>query len=156
MEPSIAIIGGGLTGLSAGCYGRMNGYRTTIFEMHDIAGGVCTGWKRKGYTIDGAVNWVMGTKPDGMFHRFWEELGVAPNWETYQHDRFMMVENGHGDSLTISCDANRLEEHLLEIAPEDASVISELSGAIRKASTFTMPAVMVVMMLGLQHAQLAG
>ena len=31
MERSITIIGGGLTGLSAGCYGRMNGYKTTIF-----------------------------------------------------------------------------------------------------------------------------
>jgi glycerol-3-phosphate dehydrogenase len=35
-EKSIIIIGGGLTGLSAGCYGRMNGYRTSIFEMHSI------------------------------------------------------------------------------------------------------------------------
>lgn len=139
MERSIAIIGGGLTGLSAGCYARMNGYHTTIFEMHDIAGGVCTGWRRKGYTIDGAVNWVMGTRPDGMFHRFWEELGVASDWEIHDHDRFMMVENGRGASLTLYCDANRLEEHLLEIAPEDASVIGEFTGAIRKASTFTMP-----------------
>jgi phytoene dehydrogenase-like protein len=38
-EKSIIIIGGGLTGLSAGCYGRMNGYRTSIYEMHSIAGG---------------------------------------------------------------------------------------------------------------------
>jgi phytoene dehydrogenase-like protein len=44
MEKSIIIIGGGLTGLALGCYGRMNGYKTTIFEMHKIAGGVCTGW----------------------------------------------------------------------------------------------------------------
>jgi phytoene dehydrogenase-like protein len=42
MEKSIIIIGGGLTGLSSGCYGRMNGYKTSIFEMHDMAGGVCT------------------------------------------------------------------------------------------------------------------
>ena len=27
MDKSIIIIGGGLTGLAAGCYGRMNGYR---------------------------------------------------------------------------------------------------------------------------------
>jgi thioredoxin reductase len=31
-EKSIIIIGGGLTGLSAGCYGRMNGYRTSILR----------------------------------------------------------------------------------------------------------------------------
>lgn len=139
MEPSIAIIGGGLAGLSAGCYGRMNGYRTTIFEMHDLPGGVCTGWKRKGYTIDGAVNWVMGTKRGTMFHRFWQELGVAREWEIYNHDRFMTVENGEGDSLTLYSDAERLEEQLLEIAPEDREVIRQFTGAIRQAARLSMP-----------------
>jgi len=45
----------------------MNGYKTTIFEMHDKAGGVCTAWKRKGYTIDGAMNWLVGTNPSLLF-----------------------------------------------------------------------------------------
>jgi thioredoxin reductase len=44
MEKSIIIIGGGLAGLSAGCYSRMNGYRTSIFEMH----GKNLGWHRSG------------------------------------------------------------------------------------------------------------
>ncbi len=48
MARKIAIIGGGIAGLSAGCYGRMNGYETEIFEMHNVPGGVCTGWTRKG------------------------------------------------------------------------------------------------------------
>ncbi len=137
---SIIIIGAGLTGLSAGCYGRMNGYRTNIFEMHSIPGGVCTAWKRKGYTIDGAVNWVIGTKPDGMYHRFWEELGVAQNWEVYNHDLTLVVENREGKVFNMYCDADRLERHMLEIAPEDADVIRELTGAIRRASGFTFPA----------------
>jgi phytoene dehydrogenase-like protein len=47
-EKPIIIIGAGLAGLSAGCYGRMNGYRTLIFEMHDKAGGVCTGLATQG------------------------------------------------------------------------------------------------------------
>ena len=45
---SIIIIGAGIAGLSAGCYGRMNGYRTQIFELHDKPGGLCTSWKRSG------------------------------------------------------------------------------------------------------------
>ena len=55
MAKSLIIIGGGLTGLAAGCYGMMNGYRTSIFEMHDKAGGLCTGWKRRSYTIESAL-----------------------------------------------------------------------------------------------------
>ena len=48
MEKSIIITGAGIAGLSAGCYGQMNGYRTQIFEMDTKPGGLCTSWKRKG------------------------------------------------------------------------------------------------------------
>jgi phytoene dehydrogenase-like protein len=44
----VIIIGAGIAGLSAGCYLQMNGYDTEIFELHNIPGGLCTGWKRKG------------------------------------------------------------------------------------------------------------
>jgi NADPH-dependent 2,4-dienoyl-CoA reductase/sulfur reductase-like enzyme len=47
-ERSVLIIGAGIGGLSTGCYARMNGYRATILEMHDVPGGVCTSWKRHG------------------------------------------------------------------------------------------------------------
>ena len=105
MEKSIIIIGGGLTGLSAGCYGQMNGYKTTIFEMHDITGGVCTSWKRKGYTIDGAMNWLVGTKPGSQFHNFWEELGAAQKWKIHNHDYYMINEGQDGKAFKIYCDA---------------------------------------------------
>jgi phytoene dehydrogenase-like protein len=138
-EKSIIIIGGGLTGLSAGCYGRMNGYRTSIFEMHSIAGGVCTAWKRKDYIIDGAVNWVIGTRPGIEFYRFWEELGAAPNWKIHNHDLYMVNESPDGEAFYVYCDADRFEKYLLEIAAEDETLIKELTGAIRKASQMSMP-----------------
>jgi phytoene dehydrogenase-like protein len=139
MEKSIIIIGGGLTGLSAGCYGRMNGYKTTIFEMHKIAGGVCTAWKRKGYTIDGAMNWLVGTRPGSQFYKFWEELGATGNWKIYNHDRYMINEDKDGKAFTIFCDADRFEKYLLEIAPEDREPIKEFTQAIRIYSNFNTP-----------------
>ena len=63
MEKSIIIIGAGIAGLSAGCYGQMNGYRTRIFEMHTTPGGLCTTWKRTGYKIDGCIHWLVGSWP---------------------------------------------------------------------------------------------
>jgi phytoene dehydrogenase-like protein len=131
MEKSIIIIGGGLSGLAAGCYGRMNGYKTTIFEMHDKAGGVCTGWKRKGYIIDGAMNWLMGTKPGSGYHKFWEELGAAQDWKVYNHERFSITEDRDGKAFTVYCDAGRFEQYLLELAPEDEKVIKEFTKLLR-------------------------
>jgi phytoene dehydrogenase-like protein len=139
MGKSIIIIGGGLTGLSAGCYGQMNGYKTTIFEMHDKAGGVCTAWKRKGYTIDGAMNWLVGTNTGSSSYRFWEELGAAQVWKIHNHDRYSVSEDIAGRTFTLFCDADRFEKYLLEIAPEDSESIKELTEAIRTVSKSDMP-----------------
>jgi len=45
---SIIIIGAGAAGLSAGCYAQMNGFRSTIYELHTLPGGLCTSGDRKG------------------------------------------------------------------------------------------------------------
>ena len=42
MAEKIAIIGAGISGLSAGCYARMNGYDAEIYEMDSKPGGLCT------------------------------------------------------------------------------------------------------------------
>jgi len=139
MEKSIIIIGGGLSGLSTGCYGQMNGYKTHIFEMHKIPGGVCTGWKRKGYTIDGAMNWLVGTNPENLFYKYWEELGAAQKWKVHNHERYSSIEDRSGKVLTIYCDIDRFERHMLELAPEDKDVIREFARGVRSASRLYMP-----------------
>jgi phytoene dehydrogenase-like protein len=139
VEKSIIIIGAGITGLSAGCYGQMNGYRTSIFEMHDKSGGVCTGWKRKGYTIDGCLHWLVGTSPANSFYRIWEELGVAPRWNIVDHDQYMLVEGEGGKVFTVYADIDRLEQHMKELAPEDKDVIEELTRGVRDCTHVDMP-----------------
>ena len=74
---SVIIIGGGIAGLSAGCYARMNGYDTTIFEMHNLPGGLCTAWERRGYTIDGCIHWLVGSAPGTPMNTIWQELGAV-------------------------------------------------------------------------------
>ncbi|MCX7699060.1 MAG: NAD(P)/FAD-dependent oxidoreductase, partial [Candidatus Goldbacteria bacterium] len=74
MEKSIIIIGAGVAGLSAGCYARMNGFKTTIFEMNDRAGGQCVSWKRKDFIFDPCIHWLLGTSPESYFYRIWDCL----------------------------------------------------------------------------------
>jgi phytoene dehydrogenase-like protein len=69
MHKSMIIIGTGIGGLSTGCYAQMSGYSTRIFEMHDKPGGVCTAWHRNGYTIDGCIHNLVGTRPGSKVHR---------------------------------------------------------------------------------------
>jgi phytoene dehydrogenase-like protein len=126
-EKSIAIIGGGIAGLSAGCYARMNGYETKIFEMHNIPGGVCTAWKRNGYTIDACIHWLVGSAPGVGYHQLWKEVGAVQGLEMLDLDEYLRVEGPDGKALILYGDVDRLEKHLLELAPEDARTIRSLT-----------------------------
>jgi phytoene dehydrogenase-like protein len=139
MDNSIIIIGAGVAGLSAGCYGQMNGYRTQIFEMHTKAGGCCTSWKRKGYTIDGCMHWLTGSGPGNNFYRLWEEVGAIQGRTIVDHEEYARIEGEEGKVFIVYTDINRLERHMKELAPEDKDVIEEFIKGIRTMAHFPMP-----------------
>jgi len=139
MDKKVIIIGGGITGLSAGCYLRMNGYVTSVFEMHDKVGGVCTAWERRGYTVDGAMHWLVGTRPGKSFYNIWEELGALKGKTIVNHDQFVRVEGVGGKTLVIYCDPDLLEQHMKELAPEDEKTIQEFTNAVRGFGKLDIP-----------------
>ena len=104
MDKSIIIIGAGIAGLSAGCYGQMNGYRTQIFEMHNIPGGLCTTWKRKGYKIDGCFEWWYRSNPGTGFYQMWEELGAVQGQSLVHLEESARVEGKGGKTLILYTD----------------------------------------------------
>lgn len=123
MKKDILIVGSGIAGLSAGCYAQMNGYRTAIFEMHDIPGGLCTAWERKGYRFDISMHMLTGSV-SGPFHRMWEELGIIRNFKFHFHDHVSLVE-GMGKKLDFYTDRERLEQEMLAISPDDRDLIRQ-------------------------------
>ena len=139
MDKSIIIVGAGIAGLAAGCYGQMNSYRTRIFEMHTTPGGLCTAWKRNGYTIDGCIHWLVGSSPKNDFYRFWEELGAVQGRRIIDHDEYMRIEGEDGKVFIVYTDSNRLEQHMKQLAPEDNDVIEEFVEGIRRFTCFDMP-----------------
>ncbi|MCJ7449364.1 MAG: NAD(P)/FAD-dependent oxidoreductase [Bacteroidales bacterium] len=138
-EKSIIIIGAGIAGLSTGCYGQMNGYHTQIFEMRDLPGGLCTSWKRKGYTIDGCIGWLMGSGPGYNYYQLWQELGALHGKRIINHEEFLRIVDNEGKALIIYSDLDKLEGHLKELAPEDADEISKLIQLAKTCSTFNPP-----------------
>ena len=76
MKKSMIVIGGGLAGLSTGCYARMNGYHTTILEQHSSPGGLCTSWRRGEYIFDGCIHWLAGSSGEGLLGQWWNEVGA--------------------------------------------------------------------------------
>ncbi len=136
---SIIIIGAGISGLAAGCYGRMNGYQTDLFEMHSLPGGVCTSWKRKGYTFDGGIHWVGGTEPRSAFYKIWSELGAVQNRRIIYYEDLGSYEIGNGKKFVLYTDTAKLESHMKEIAPEDKELIEDFIQGINEVSLFEIP-----------------
>ena len=136
---SLIIIGAGVAGLTAGCYGQMNGYATQIFEMDSKPGGLCTAWERKGYTIDGCLEWLVGTSPNSTFHRFWEELGVLQGKEILNLEQFCRVEGENGEAFTLFTNVDFLEQHMKDLAPKDTAFIEEFAKAVRHFASFELP-----------------
>jgi phytoene dehydrogenase-like protein len=139
VKKSVIIIGAGIAGLSAGCYAGMNGYRSKIFEMHTLPGGLCTAWRKGGYTVDGCIHWLVGSKPGSPMHRVWEELGAMQGRRFVYADQYLRYESCDGRVFTLHTDVNKLEQHMLEIAPEDAEATRRFCDAVRQFLNVGIP-----------------
>lgn len=135
----VVIIGGGISGLTAGIYLQKAGFKTEIYEKHTIAGGQCTGWKREGFFIDNCVHWLTGTKEGSGLNRLWKEVGVlGEDVLLYNKEKFYSAEL-NGDRLTFWRDKERTRKELLALSPEDAGEINQLMDAVKMAECMTVP-----------------
>jgi phytoene dehydrogenase-like protein len=136
MRKSISIVGAGISGLAAGCYAGMNGYQATLFESHNLPGGLCTAWRRQDYTIDGCLHWLVGSRPDSPMRTLWTELGIPRDQPMVDHEEFLRVVGEAGECLILKTDADELEQHLLEFSPADRGLIRKFTAAVRKCSRY--------------------
>lgn len=139
MPKSVLIVGGGIAGLSAGCYLQMNGFKTTILEKYSLPGGCCTSWKRKKYTVNGCIHWLVGTQGKSSLNRIWRELGALENRQILYHRDFVRFEQPGRESLLISTNLDQMEKALIEAAPEDRRRIASFVSASRRLRDFRLP-----------------
>lgn len=135
----LIIIGGGIAGLSAGIYACQSGIDTTIYEMHSIPGGNSTGWRRKGYYIEGGMHWLNGSGEKTPLYQLWKETGaLQENNPVYNRDPFLTY-MGEGGPICLYRDPEKLREHLLSISPEDKDAILSLIRDIKVIGNLSMP-----------------
>lgn len=134
----VLIIGGGISGLTAGIFAQKSGFESIIYEKHRIPGGECTGWDRNGYHIDGCIRWLTGTKDGDELNELWKQVGALENVKIHKLAKFIIVEY-QGKQISIDRDLTSLKEHFLEISPEDKGEIENLAAWIVILANSSMP-----------------
>jgi phytoene dehydrogenase-like protein len=139
MTKKVIIVGGGVSGLTAGIYAQRSGFETLILEKCTTPGGVCTCWKRGGYLFEGGVHWLNGSGPNQAFRKVWQEVGaLKDNNPVYFKDPVYVLRGGKAN-LAIYRDSKRTLEELCAYSPEDSRVLRRIFRDVRRFRHFQSP-----------------
>ena len=72
----VIVIGAGISGLTAAIYARRSGWETVVLEKAAVPGGLSTSWKRRGFTFEGGIHWLIGSVGTIPLHDIWTETGA--------------------------------------------------------------------------------
>lgn len=136
---SVIIIGAGITGLTAGIYAKEKGFDVNILESHYLPGGMCTGWKRKGYYFEGCFHYIklLGLSESSIFHDIWKQLGVFDKVRIINQDYLQVFKDDSGSTLHVYTDPDLLQEEMLKLSKEDEKHIKTLCKTIKRCYWFT-------------------
>lgn len=144
----VAIVGGGIAGLSAGIYARLAGLEADVYERNPVPGGECTGWDRRGHHIDNCIHWLTGTDPSTDLYKVWEETGALSSDTAYAPIDAFYSARCSSHVATLWHDLDRTERELVQVAPEDEREIRTLMRHVRLAGCCVVPAEKPMEMMG--------
>ena len=145
----VAVIGSGVAGFSAAIHAQLEGFETELYEAHSRPGGMCTTWKRKGFTIDNCVHWFTCTKKDMQLNRLWQNVGlVSDDIDTVELKSFYSSEL-NGKTLTLWSDLERTRKELLSLSPEDEKEINDFIDTVELEKGMQLPVFKPVSAVGL-------
>lgn len=135
----VVIIGGGIAGMTAGVLLQKAGFSTEIYEKNTVPGGLCTAWKREGYTIDNCIHWLTGTKQGSGLHELWREIGALGESVGIHEKEMFYSSKMNGQTLTFWRDVEKTRQEMLELSPEDSDEINKLINHVKMAESMTVP-----------------
>ena len=138
----IIVIGGGISGLTAGVYAARAGFDVTILEQHNIVGGLSTSWSRKGYYFEGGMHWLTGSRSDLPLNRIWRENGaLKENNPIENRDPLYTLFDENGKKVSIKRYLPDMQNELIAYAREDKRMIKKMC---RDVKTFTHMHTMII------------
>ena len=148
-KKKVVIIGGGISGLSAGIYARLCGMDAEIYEKNSIPGGECIGWNRKGYHIDNCIHWLTGTNKKTGLYKVWKTVGALSDDTQYAALDSFYTTCHDGRRVTLWADLERTRRELIEISPEDEEEINKFIDYTEYSKQCVMPAEKPLDMFGI-------
>lgn len=145
----VIIVGGGISGLSAGIHAQMDGFETEIYESHIIPGGMCTAWKRNGYKIDNCVHWFSCCNPGFQLYKQWVNVGLAGDNVPRVHQKLFYTSELNGQKITLWSDLERTRKEMLELSPEDADAINDFIETTKLETGMQLPTFKPITAVGL-------
>ncbi|MDR2979457.1 MAG: NAD(P)/FAD-dependent oxidoreductase [Bacteroidales bacterium] len=140
MAGKIIVIGGGVSGLTAGVYALLEGFEVEIYEAHHVLGGMCAQWQRKGSICTSAIHWMMGAQDDSDLNEIWKTVGaIDQNTPFFTLDYVSAFPNGN-TYCYLYADIEKLETELLQLSPQDENAIKELVREIKIYQKLPIPA----------------
>ena len=126
---SIMIIGGGVSGLSAGIFGLLNGFNVSICEKHSVLGGNLTGWNRKGYHIDNCIHWLTGTNPKSKDYLNWKKLNAFNDSDIVNLDSFYTAFDENGNKISLYSDLEKTKSEMINLSKiDEEEIVSFING----------------------------
>ena len=149
-KQKIIIIGGGISGLTAGIYALLSGFEAEIYEKNAIPGGECIGWNRKGFHIDNCIHWLTGTKKGTELYKVWETTGALSDDTKYADVNQFFTSTLNGKSVTLWSDLERTQKELIEHSPEDEEEIRKFIQHVEYSKQCLFPASKPMEMWGMK------
>jgi phytoene desaturase len=104
----VVVIGSGIAGLSVACYLAKNGYKVTILEKNNQAGGRARQFKEAGFTFDMGPSWYW--MPD-VFEKFYKDFGHTTSdfYDLIRLNPSYRIISKSGEEIDIPANMNDLE-----------------------------------------------
>ena len=136
---NVIVVGAGIAGLSSAIYCQRSGLKVTLIEKHNVMGGMCTSWSRKGYLFEGSLHWLMGTRKDTLLYSLWKKTGALNDDIPIYYSDILNSVKSEDKVLHIFRDIDMTIKELIKASPEDEIELKKLGSAVKNAREINVP-----------------